>query len=272
MKLHKHLTLGSDHPLLDERFKVEPGFASVTLGFHILEGNTHLIRVFENLHLIPAPQRERYSKLIDRHGKENLMRLIKQTKEELKEGAVYAFTISFTADYIENLWNVTSWQLWLSQSETSPPILLDRWVNDAYERVNLLDAQRPAPKATYPNLEKAMRHNPRIVVRTSMVEAYGKKQFLTLCANNCRLYIVDRYRVRVSDNFMWSIEKTDVTKLIAGLKRKDMRDIRLTWGLADTLEESQRICLEKADPVWEAVNRTMKVSAPKATTTGIKGS
>ena len=270
MKLHKNLTLGSDHPLLDERFKVEPGFASVTLGFHILEGNTHLIRVFENLHLIPASQRERYSRLIDRYGKENLLRLIKQTKEELKEGAVYAFTISFTADLIENLWNITSWQLWLSQSEATPPVLLDRWVGDAYERVNLVDAQRPAPKSKYPNLEKAMRHNPRIVVRSSAVEAYGKKQFLTLCANNCRLYIVDRYRVRVSDQFMWNIENKDITDLIAGLKRKDMRDCRLTWGLADTLEESQRICLEKADPIWEAVNRTMKTTAPKTTTTGIE--
>lgn len=251
--------------------KSEP-FACVTLGFTFWGENCHLIKTMENLHLLERGLREKYRRIIDRYGKENLMRLIKQTSVEFQEAKVYGFSITFNAELIENLWNITEWQLWFSESEAHPPVLVDKWVSDAYERVNLVEAQRAAPKTKYPELEKAMRHNPRIVVRASRVLVNGNPKFLALCANNCRPYIVDRYRVRVSDDFMWSIEKTDIADLIAGLKRKDMRDSRLAWGLADSLEDAQRICMEYAEPIWRRVNKQHRFAVPKATTTGMKDS
>lgn len=241
-----------------------PSFACVTIGFTRLGNELHMVRTFDNLWMIPVEDRPRYLSIIDRYSKENLERVVKNHDIKTTEAMGYCLAITFTAEHVENLWNVSEWVLWESQTEDTAPNIIGRWAKE--ELQSLLTANLPVPK--YHHLHNAMKENPRIVLRTSAVTVDGKKQFLSLCANNCRPYIVNRWRVSVTDRFMWDIEKKDVSELIAGLKRRDPRDCRLAWGLADTIEEAQTICKDKADIIWKRVG--IKKSAPFFTTLGIK--
>ena len=232
-----------------------PSFACVTIGFTRLGNDLHMVRTFDNLWMIPVEDRPRYLNIIDRYSKENLERVVNNHDIKTTEAMGYCLAITFTADYVENLWNVSEWVLWESQTEDTAPNIINRWVKPELQSlmvpIVVVDANPPVAKYHY--LHGAMKENPRIVLRTSSVTVDGKKQFLALCANNCRPYIVNRWRVSVTDRFMWDIEKKDVSELIAGLKRRDPRDCRLAWGLADTIEEAQTICKDKADIIWKRV-------------------
>tara|TARA_Y100001956_G_C4000631_1_gene133352 strand:- start:200 stop:577 length:378 start_codon:yes stop_codon:yes gene_type:complete len=120
-----------------------------------------------------------------------------------------------------------------------------------------------AAESKHHHVDKAMKKNPRIVLRTSTVVVNGETKYLALCANHCRLYIVDRTRVSVTDNFVRSIEDKDISGLVEGLKTKEPEDSRLAWAIGDTMTDAIASCLDMADVIWKRV--FAKTDSPMST-------
>ncbi len=240
-------------PGIDASKKFEPNipaFASVTIGFHCLDEIIVPIRTYENLWMLPESKRERYKEIIELYAQENLERILKHHEIELDYTTVYCLSISFTADNVENLWNVHDWVLWESASDKTAPVILHRWVKP--ELASLIEIEK-RPKVKHQHVDRAMKKNPRIVLRTSTVVVNGETKYLALCANHCRLYIVDRTRVSVTDNFFRAIENKDIHELVVGLKTKEPEDTRLAWAIGDTMAEATESCLDMADVIWKRV-------------------
>ena len=99
-------------------------------------------------------------------------------------------------------------------------------------------------------LERAMLINPRIAIRTWVVNVDGVPTFLSMASNTTRLYISEGYRIRNSDAFMHQYECKNCRGLIDALLLLRDGDTRLSFGLGATVSESVNECVRHANMVW----------------------